>query len=55
MFSDYDFVSLVQGSIPTFIEGQLLEHLPAWRRACGDDVATIFVRERPLARQDKSD
>ena len=24
---------------------QLLEHLPGWRRAYGDDVATIFVRE----------
>jgi hypothetical protein len=34
---------------------RLLEHLPGWRRAYGDDEATIFVRERPLARQRKSD
>ena len=34
---------------------RLLEHLPGWRRAYGDDVATIFVRERPLAPQHKSD
>jgi hypothetical protein len=34
---------------------RLLEHLPGWRRAYGDDVATIFVRERPLAPHDKSD
>ena len=25
---------------------QLLEHLSGWRRAYGDDTATIFVRER---------
>jgi hypothetical protein len=34
---------------------RLLEHLPGWRRAYGDDTATIFVRDRPLARQRKSD
>ena len=34
---------------------RLLEHLPDWRRAYGDDVATIFVRERPLAPPNKSD
>jgi hypothetical protein len=34
---------------------RLLEHLPGWRRAYGDDVATIFVRDRPLAPQHKSD
>ncbi|MEA2802344.1 MAG: hypothetical protein QOE49_2439 [Rhodospirillaceae bacterium] len=34
---------------------RLLEHLPGWRRAYGDDAATIFVRERPLAHQRESD
>jgi hypothetical protein len=34
---------------------QLLEHLPGWRRAFGNDVATIFVHERALARPSKSD
>jgi hypothetical protein len=34
---------------------RLLEHLPDWRRAYGDDTATIFVRDRPLARPRKSD
>ena len=33
----------------------LLEHLPGWRRAYGDDTATTFVRDLPLARQRKSD
>jgi hypothetical protein len=34
---------------------RLLEHLPGWHRAYGDDAATIFVRDPPLARQRKSD
>lgn len=34
---------------------RLLEHLPGWHRAFGDDEATIFVREPPLAPQRKSD
>jgi hypothetical protein len=55
MFSDYDPGSLIQAGIPTFIDEQLREHLPGWRCACGDHFATIFVRERPLAPQHKSD
>jgi hypothetical protein len=34
---------------------RLLEHLPGWRRAYGDDNATIFVRERPIAHPRKGD